>query len=52
MMLQITSIVDCGSSGKIYAKAQGILFVFRGDQSQLNSKSIYLQTNPKYQSLY
>ena len=46
------SIVDCGSSGQICGKSQEILFRSGGDQSQLNSKSIYLQPDPKYQSLY
>ena len=31
---------------QIRGKAQGILFGSGGDQGQLNSKSIYLQTNP------
>ena len=35
-----------------FRSAQRILFVSGGDRIQLNSKSIYLQPNPKYQSLY
>ena len=33
-------------------ESSGDIIWFRGERSQLNSKSIYLRTNPKYQSLY